>query len=183
MNYWTTSLIRLRAVEPEDAVFFHAWNDDSEMARNLDFVWPPGSLEAQKQWAVKESTTRHEDDSLFLVIENKEGEVVGMISTHHCDRRSGCFSYGVGIRSEHKRKGYARAAILQVLRYYFEELRYQKVTVDVHANNPDSLILHEKLGFQQEGRLRRMFYSGGEYHDSFFYGLTAEEFAAHYPRE
>ncbi len=180
MNYWKTHLIRLRAIEPEDARIFYEWNQDSEMARNLDFVWPPGSFEAQKQWAEKESTTRREDDSLFLVIENMAGQVVGMISTHHCDRRSGTFSYGVGILSEHKRKGYAREAILLVLRYYFGELRYQKVTVDIHANNPDSVILHEKLGFQPEGRLRRMFFSQGEYHDSFYFGLTAEEFTQKY---
>lgn len=183
MNYWTTPLIRLRAVEPEDAAFFHAWNDDSEMARNLDFVWPPGSLEMQKQYSAKESTTRREDDTLFLVIENKAGEAVGMISTHACDRRSGNFRYGIGVRSEYKRKGYARAAILLILRYYFEELRYQKVTVDIHDGNQDSIILHEKLGYQLEGRLRRMFFTGGQYHDSFVYGMTAEEFAAHYPRE
>jgi len=40
-----------------------------------------------------------------------------------------------------------------ILKYYFEELRYQKVTVPVHANNPASIRLHEKLGFKKKVRI------------------------------
>jgi RimJ/RimL family protein N-acetyltransferase len=178
MNYWQTSIIRLRSIEPDDATIFHNWNQDVEMSNNLDFIWPPGSLEAQKQWAVKAASEHREDGSYFFVIENNAGELVGMINTHACDRRSGTFRYGIAIRKEHQGKGYAKAAIRLVLRYYFEELRYQKVTVDIHADNSGSIRLHESLGYQLEGRLRRMHYSGGKYHDAVEYGLTIEEFLA-----
>lgn len=36
MNYWQTDLIHLRGVEPEDGDIFWHWNQDSEIARNLD---------------------------------------------------------------------------------------------------------------------------------------------------
>jgi ABC-type microcin C transport system duplicated ATPase subunit YejF len=36
--------------------------------------------------------------------------------------------------------------------------------------------LHERLGFQQEGRLRRMFFVDGAYVDDVIFGMTAEEF-------
>jgi len=52
------------------------------------------------------------------------------------------------------------------------------VTVEVHANNPASITLHERLGFQLEGRLRRMIYTEGQYYDALCYGMTVEEFAA-----
>jgi RimJ/RimL family protein N-acetyltransferase len=65
-----------------------------------------------------------------------------------------------------------------VLRYYFEERRYQKCSVYVYDFNAPSQRLHESLGFTQEGRLRRMLYSGGEHHDVLVYGITKEEFAA-----
>jgi len=63
-----------------------------------------------------------------------------------------------------------------VLKYYFEELDYQKVTVQIYAFNEASLKLHKKLGFQQEGCLRRMIYTDGTYHDEIIFGLTVEEF-------
>ncbi|MGI8643788.1 MAG: GNAT family N-acetyltransferase, partial [Thermomicrobiales bacterium] len=58
------------------------------------------------------------------------------------------------------------------------ELRYQKVTVQVYAFNESSIALHEQLGFQREGRLRRLVYTGGQHHDVLMYGLTREEFGA-----
>lgn len=62
-----------------------------------------------------------------------------------------------------------------VLKYYFEELRYQKVTVPVYGFNEASVALHERLGFVREGTLRRMVYTGGAYYDAHWYGLTKEE--------
>ena len=54
--------------------------------------------------------------------------------------------------------------------------RYQKVNAEVYAFNEPSMRLHERMGFTLEGRLRRMIYTGGEYHDALFYGMTREEF-------
>jgi RimJ/RimL family protein N-acetyltransferase len=183
MNFWQNTHVKLRAVEPSDAEFFFEWNQDSEMTGHIDWLWPPSSFESARRWAEEEARRRPADDMLFLVIENREGERVGSISTHQCDRRAGTFRYGVAIRREHQRRGYASAAILLVLRYFFEELRYQKVTVNVHANNPASIQLHERLGFQLEGRLRRMVFTGGCHWDELYLGMTAEEFQARYRRE
>ena len=36
--------------------------------------------------------------------------------------------------------------------------------------------LHERLGFQAEGRIRRTAYTAGAHHDALIYGMTAEEF-------
>jgi RimJ/RimL family protein N-acetyltransferase len=76
---------------------------------------------------------------------------------------------------EHRRRGYATEAALLVLKYYFEELRYQKCLVGVHSNNPASVALHEKLGFVREGTLRRMVYTGGRFYDTYHYGMLSEE--------
>jgi RimJ/RimL family protein N-acetyltransferase len=180
MNFWQNTHVKLRAVEPSDAEFFFEWNQDSEMTAHMHFLWPPNSLESARRWAEEEARRRPADDVLFLVIENREGERVGMISTHQCERRTGTFRYGIAIRREHQRRGYASAAILLILRYFFEELRYQKVTVNIHANNPASIRLHERLGFQLEGRLRRMVFSGGQLWDDLHMGMTVEEFQARY---
>ena len=101
---------------------------------------------------------------------------VGAIDTHTCDPRNGTFQYGVTIRREHARKGYASEAIRLVLRYFFHELRYQKVNVEIYGFNEASVKLHRELGFREEGRLRRMVYTGGAYHDSIMLGMTREEF-------
>lgn len=178
-NFWQGEHIRLRSLEPSDAQVFFEWNRDSEMARLVNQVlWLPASLESVRRWAEKVSAENPEGDTFFLAMEDGEGEVVGSIGTHHCDRRTGTFSYGVAVRQEHRSKGYASEAISLVLRYFFEELRYQKVTVHIHSDNVSSARLHERLGFQLEGRQRRMIFTQGEYLDDLIYGMTAEEFHA-----
>jgi RimJ/RimL family protein N-acetyltransferase len=177
MNYWQAKHVRLRGVEPSDAPTFFAWNLDSEMARNLDFVWPPVSQAQVKSWVEKQSQNKLEHDAFTWVIEDSSETAVGSITTHSCNHRNGTFSYGVNIAREHQRRSYAAEAIMLVLRYYFEELGYQKVTVQVYGFNQASAELHEKLGFVREGTLRRMVYTAGEYYDLHWYGLTKEEWA------
>jgi RimJ/RimL family protein N-acetyltransferase len=89
-------------------------------------------------WALEESKKKLENDAFRWVIESMKAEAVGSISTHDCNPRNGTFSYGIDVAPEHQRNGYASEAIRLVLKYYFEELRYQKVTVQVHASNPPS---------------------------------------------
>ncbi|MFN8537426.1 MAG: GNAT family protein [Thermomicrobiales bacterium] len=48
-----------------------------------------------------------------------------------------------------------------MLRYFFEELRYQKAYVGVYSFNEASLGLFAHLGFVQEGRQRRMVFTRG----------------------
>lgn len=98
------------------------------------------------------------------------------MSTSSCDRRHGTFKYGVAIFRGHWRNGYASDAIRILLRYYFEELRYQKVTAHVYAFNEGSIALHEGLGFVQEGRLRNMVFTMGQHFDEFIFGLTKGEY-------
>ncbi|MBN1451311.1 MAG: GNAT family N-acetyltransferase [Anaerolineales bacterium] len=176
-NYWQNEKVRLRALEPEDAELFFRWNMDSERARRLDFIWPPQSLASVRKLVEEQSHKQLEVDTFRWIIENPEGVAVGSIDTHHCDPRAGTFSYGVDVSTEHQRRGYAAAAVPIILKYYFEELRYQKVTVPVHSYNQPSIRLHQKLGFKEEGCLRRMGYTNGEHFDVLWFGMTKEEFA------
>jgi RimJ/RimL family protein N-acetyltransferase len=175
MNFWQGRLVRLRGVEPSDAEAFARWNLDSEMARELDFVWPPVSLARVEKDLEEESLKRLEGDAFTWVVEDAAAVAVGHIATHHCQPRPGVFGYGLSVAREHRRRGYATEAVLLVLKYYFEELRYQKCLVGVHSNNPASVALHEKLGFVREGTLRRMVYAGGRFHDLHHYGMLKEE--------
>ncbi|HEV2802516.1 MAG TPA: GNAT family protein [Pyrinomonadaceae bacterium] len=178
MNFWQGQKVRLRGVEPTDAETFFRWNLDSEMSRRLEYIWPPVSAERVRDFVRQQSLKTLEGDAFTWVIEAAHGQTaVGTIATHHCEPQHGTFMYGIHVAREHARKGYAAEAIRLVLKYYFEERRYQKATVSVHAYNEASRALHEKLGFRHEGTLRRMIYTRGEYFDQLWYGMTREEWA------
>jgi RimJ/RimL family protein N-acetyltransferase len=182
LNIWEGPNIRLRAVEPEDLERYQSFDEDSEMARSGWWIPFPRSNYAGKQWIEKAALEDGQDDAFRFTIEAKEHGVIGSMNTLSCERRNGTFKYGIAIGREYWGRGYAKEAIRLVLRYYFEELRYQKVTVHIYAFNERSIKLHESLGFQHEGQLRRMIFTGGEYHDEVLMGLTKEEFEEHSTR-
>ena len=182
MNIWRGVGIRLRGIEPEDAETFYTWDStETETARMVEWVWPAGSLALAKQWAQNRALETTKNDEFFFAAENVDGVLVGIINTHGCDRRVGCFKYGVSIAPVFRGRGYAAEAVLLVLRYFFDELRYQKVTADVYAYNASSIRFHERLGFMQEGRIRRVVFSQGQHFDMLVYGMTVEEFRTRYP--
>ena len=183
MNTWEGKLVRLRALEPEDWEVHYEWNHDSDMPRNLHYIWFPQSRAAVKKWTEEGAVQRPVGDNVDLVIETLAGQHVGTVGVQNADTRNGTFKYGIAVLREHQRKGYASEAILILLRHYFNHLRYQKVIATVYSFNEASMKLHERFGFQLEGRLRRMIYSGGQYHDELIYGMTDDEFhARHMPK-
>jgi RimJ/RimL family protein N-acetyltransferase len=176
MSIWEGRLVRLRGVEPDDWAIFHDWDNDLEFSRYTDEVLFPTSREAIKKRVEEMAVATPKDDEFRWMIETVDGEVVGTINSHTCKPRMGTFRYGISIVREQRRKGYATEAIGLVLAYFFRELRYQKVNVEIYDFNEPSLRLHRHLGFGEEGRLRRMFRTAGAYHDEIILGMTAEEF-------
>ncbi|MFN8419378.1 MAG: GNAT family protein [Anaerolineae bacterium] len=170
-------LVRLRASDPADDQPFGEWArnypDEERFLDEIHFPRPrtraPADESAPKPPA-------GENENFQFTIETLSGETAGAIHIHHANRHNGTFMYGIALLPDHRRKGYAAEAIRLVLNYYFNERRYQKCNVEVFGFNPGSARLHETVGFTLEGRLRRMIYSMGAYHDVLCYGITDEEF-------
>lgn len=180
LSFWQGKTIRLRAIEPADWETYFAWNQDDEQARAAYFIPFPQSQEAVKRFAENTSLQAPETDDFRFVVENNEHEMIGDVTVNDCNPRNGTFSWGLTIKEEQRRKGYASEALQLIMRYYFQELRYQKVTIHIYSFVEASIKLHESLGFQLEGRIRRAVYTKGEYFDELLYGLTREEFLAKY---
>lgn len=180
MNDWEGKLVRVRAVETTDWQIHYEWNKDTEAARASYFIPFPSSIESVKRWVEKEAANPQTNDVFNFQIETLAGEMVGGINTHTCSPRDGTFSFGLAVLSQHQRKGYASEAVIIVLRHFFEERRYQKVSSGSYSFNEASIRLHESLGFQLEGRMRRMKFTRGQYFDELVFGMTVEEFREKY---
>ena len=175
-NCWQGEKVKLRAVEMRDMKTFASWEQDTETAQYFDAIHFPLSAERLHGRVASLARAEGKDDGYYWIIENLDGQAVGLICTYACNRRCGTFRYGVIVTRSYWGRGYAGEAIRIVLRFYFRELGYQKVIAGIYAFNERSLQLHEHLGFRQEGRLRRMIYTNGEYHDEYLLGMLREEF-------
>lgn len=179
MNYWQGEHIRLRAVEPEDGEFFYESLTDTSIQNYVSDIRIPMSLQACKDWAMNEAVKGNDRESTTLVIEDNHHNKVGMVDPNSEDRRVGVFTCGLWIKPEFQRKGYATEALNLVLKFYFEQLGYQKFNSGIVSYNTASIKLHEKMGFVYEGRIRRDVLSEGKYYDTILYGLTIEEYSYH----
>lgn len=175
-NIWTGELVRLRGIEPDDWEYFFRWDQDTDAQRLGYYVTPSQSKEAVRRWAEAESARRPEDDNVRMAIETVDRVLVGSLNVHGADTRNGTFEYGIYVGREHWGHGYGGDAIRVLLRFMFRERRYRKANATVYAFNEASLALHRKLGFVEEGRIRQNFYANGEYHDEYWFGITAAEF-------
>jgi len=177
--FWQGEKVRLRPLRIEDAEQSFASSLDSPARQLLQLgVELPSSVELQRTTLEKYVGCKDTDGVIVLAIENLAGDHVGGISLHSRDEKNGLFSFGIVIDRGHRRQGYAAEAVRIVLRYGFWERRYQKCNSACSHTNENSIRLHKKLGFLEEGRRRRQVFFNGAYHDDVLFGMTREEFDA-----
>lgn len=180
-NLFEGRLVRLRALEPGDAETLFRHRQDTEISRRDARIQWPRSLATIRQRLENPGDGQSPDD-IDLAITTLDNQLVGGIDVQSTDRRNGTFSIGIGLAERSAwGKGYAKEAMLLVLRVMFHERRFQKCNIGVYAFNVRALALYRRLGFQEEGCIRRNYFTNGEYHDEILLGMTREEFDERYP--
>jgi RimJ/RimL family protein N-acetyltransferase len=183
-SIWVGDKVQLRGYEAGDLEFEEKY-DDSTDQRSGWKVFPPRSSAARKAWNEEAALAKPEGNAVdvrLAIARRSDDRIVGGTNTHTVDVINGTFMFGVGVGPEHKGMGYAAEAVLLLMRYMFEERRFQKCESGCYGFNAPSVALHRKLGFVEEGRLRRHVFAGGEFHDIVLWGMTIEEYRARYPK-
>jgi RimJ/RimL family protein N-acetyltransferase len=183
-NFWRGDKIKLRPLEQQDLdeILTSTEEPDTEIDRNEDVIGFPLARIKQRKQTEDLIEQFGKDDFYLWVIENHDGQKLGFINSFDLERRHGTFKYAIIIKRPFWSKGYAQEAVKIVFRYYFRELRYQKVNATVYAFNERSIRFHQKFGFKLEGRLRRTVYTNGQFFDTLYFGMTCEEFDQLDPR-
>lgn len=120
-----------------------------------------------------------------LVLTRKEdGAVIGHVSAQPDDLRykvdAVALSYYLG--EAYTRKGCMTEALGRVIKYVFHETTAQVVSARTFVENAACIALLEKLGFTQEGILRRaVLDSYGQIHDDILFSLLREEYLPAHP--
>ena len=176
--FWQGEKVRLRAMSIHDVDKKMREYTDSEarawLQAGMDL--PPVSREAYIEKIKPFLDFKETSPILSFCIDTLDGEFVGWINLHSKSERRGTFGFGISIFREYQRRGYAEEAVRILLRYCFYELRMQKCNSACIAINDGSIRLHQKLGFKQEGCVRRNIYLNGQFYDDLLWGLLREEF-------
>jgi ribosomal-protein-serine acetyltransferase len=101
---------------------------------------------------------------------------LGNVSVWHTSRREQAGEIGYWVRSTETNNGIGTESTCRVLQTAFEELGLHRVTLRIAAGNAASERIAEKLGFVQEGLLRKEVLVAGEWLDHSLWGILDEEY-------
>lgn len=176
--YWQGERIRLRPMRMDDLELWLAEEQsDSEAVHFLNYgMTLPKSTEDAKAFGERYAHFNNQAERIMFSIETLDERLIGGINIHSMNQKNGTFETGSRIYRSFRGQGYGFEAKVIVLRYAFHELRFQKYNIRCLSTNQPMIRHADRLGCQQEGRIRRHIYAAGEYHDELIFGLTREEF-------
>ena len=112
-------------------------------------------------------------------LETKEtGEFIGTIGLNNLNTAAKKSEIGYELHPAFWRKGLAKEAVLEVLRYSFEELNLYRIGAVTYPANRVSGGMLKGIGFQEEGMLRGYLFQRGQSHDALIFSLLAPEWKA-----
>ena len=175
--FWELGNTRLRPLRDDDVDVYLSADLDSEAKRMLNYgVGLPRSKESQAESLP--TNFKNAPERLDFAIETLAGKFVGFAAIDRIEESSGNFSTVSFILECCRRKQHAEEAKQLMLRYMFEERRFEKYKTECIETN-DAIMGHlRKIGCVEEGRRRRNIFTNGRFYDQILFGLTKEEWRA-----
>ena len=153
----------LRPFEPTDAEVYRRWRADAEP---MVFAgWKdraPLSLAQSAARMDRLATDQGKDYYTFMICLLDDNRPIGEVGLSELDLRNGSASLGIFIGEvDEWGKGYGTDAVKAILGFGFDELRLERIWLEVWTENHRARRAYEKAGFVFEATLRNDRYEGG----------------------
>jgi len=101
--------------------------------------------EEKEAWFLKRKT---DVSRFFLSIDDPQGRLAGFVSLHQINSPEKTAWFGIYLGYEFVDRGLGTDATLTLLKYYFEELGFERLLLDVASHNKRAIRCYEKCGFR-----------------------------------
>ena len=172
-----TERLVMRAFDENDAVDVYAFGHSETVGRMAGFT-PHQTLEDSRRMVQAFIVS----GAVWAIVEKRTGHVIGFVSLHKDDGRytANARKLGYTLAEEAWGQGYATETCRELIRYAFEELDCQVLSVTHFPFNQKSKRVIKKLGFAYEGILRHAHdLPDGSVSDLVCYSLLRSEYEAH----
>ena len=167
--------IGLRAIELDDLVSLLGWRNNPNYRKHYR-EYRELSWEQQEAWFQQMLKDPH---TLMFSIYTKinDGELIGCCGLTHIHWTFGTaeISLYIGKGDLYLDSQFAPDAWGTLMRYGFEELRMNKLWVEVYEFDEKKIALCNRFNFHLDGRLRENTYKLGKYWDSLVFSLLRRE--------
>lgn len=166
----------LRAVQREDLPRLWELFEDLEVMGLLSTRPPrPTSLAELEAEFDREQEEPPEHKFRFAV--EVDGEVIGSCQLHRVDHYRSLAELGIGIGRDYWNKGYGQDAVRTLVEYAFRNVNLRRVSLEVLADDARAVSAYRRVGFVEEGRLRKRDWYDGAFHDSLVMAILRDDWA------
>ena len=173
-----TDRLRLRAPTGVDVPHVRRYAVRAAFYRHLDMPVPtPEAVERYLDAVIAAWEDPHGTDRVFAIEPKGAGRLAGLIriGMDADDGRHG--SVGFSLDPGFQGRGYATEALVELVRFGFEELGLRRIRAEVDTRNEKSWKVLERAGFLREKRMAGHRCIRGTPADSYLYSIRGDGFA------
>ena len=141
----------LRPLRSDDRDMIYNWRNSPDVAKYM-FSDHQISKEEHARWfdgAIKDPSRKY-----WVIVYNKEE--VGLVNLADVDETNKrcCYASYI-VREDLRNRSIGTLAEYYILKYFFEDLGFNKISAEVFTFNHAGINVHKSLGFQEEGLFRQ----------------------------
>ncbi|SEV82750.1 diamine N-acetyltransferase [Prevotella sp. khp7] len=157
--------VRLRAIEPEDLDLLYRIENDMKLW-NVGASNVPYSRYTLHDYIANAADDIYVDRQVRMMVENEEGEIVGIVDVVNFDPGNCRAEVGLIILDAYRRRGYGSSTLQQIADYALNVLHLHQLFAFVDMRNEGSMSLFGKMGYVAAVKIKDWLYDGREYRDA-----------------
>jgi diamine N-acetyltransferase len=164
--------VLLRKLLEKDAPYMLEWMTDEECNRFFRFDASLATRESVSSF-IKEAQSGNAN--CHYAIADDQDEYLGTVSLKAVDVKNSNAEYAIALRKCAMGRGIGAWATNEILRVAFEDMRLEKVYLNVMSVNARAIRLYEKMGFRLEGEFKSHVLLAGCLKDLRWYAMLRGE--------
>lgn len=165
MNNMRLPSVRLRAIEPEDLDFLYRIENDQQLW-GVGITNVPYSRYLLHDYIANSTGDIYADRQVRLIIENSDGEGVGIVDLTDFDPRHLRAELGIVLQKQYRGKGFAEATVDSIKKYARGVIHLHQLYAYVDIENEAALRMFRKCGFEQGVILEEWLFDGEKYRNA-----------------
>jgi RimJ/RimL family protein N-acetyltransferase len=163
---------RLRKPEQTDVDALHRFKNDPSVAALLLGTSTGWSRADLQRWV--EAHCRASDEALWVIVDSEDRAIghVGLYNIHAVHRSA---EFAIVLDRSTWGKGIGIRATRAMVDFGFDELNLHRIELQVLADNDRAIAVYHKVGFREEGRLRRAVFKCARFHDVLVMAVMSDE--------
>jgi RimJ/RimL family protein N-acetyltransferase len=147
--------VTIRPLTRQDLRTMSKWPSFDDPLYRL-FDWPKRSELSDDLWFHQ---LMRDKSRVYYAVDNEADMLIGRLSLRDIKKRASA-RLGIGFGPQYVGQGYGTEALGLFLRYYFQEMRFERMVLDVAAVNVRAVRCYERCGFKHVDEHYQ--YAGGD---------------------